>query len=130
MTLEVTTPPPRAARIGFWAVAALGPFAALLSWGWFGLAQIEAQTEQCKALAANTSMAGFGELVGGVPLIVAHVVGLAVLVALGRKGYGQHGIAIAIAAVLVASLIGLGVVLYLTGGALFDAGVGSASCAP
>ena len=71
------------AREGFGAVASLGIIASVVAWSWYGFAQFEAQTEQGKAIAAGTTMAGFAEVVGGVPLIVAHLLGLAVLSVLG-----------------------------------------------
>jgi hypothetical protein len=124
----VTTRPPRAARAGFWVIAALGPLASVLSWIWYAMAQFEAQSEQCKALAADTTMAGFAELWGGVPLVAAHLVGLVVLVPLGWRAYGRRGIAMAIAAVLVASVIGVAVAQFLAEGALFELGVDNTAC--
>ncbi|TCL78288.1 MULTISPECIES: hypothetical protein [unclassified Rathayibacter] len=107
------------ARIGFWTVACLGVPAALFSWCWFGFAMAEAQSEQGKALAAGTTMAGFGEAVGGVPVAVAHVVGLIVLLVLAHRAYRGSALVFAGTAVIVASVIGLGVAQLLFGGAVF-----------
>ena len=91
--LDATTSPARPrtsghrARFGFWTMACLGVPAALFSWCWFGFAMAEAQSEQGKALAAGTTMAGFGETVGGIPVAVAHVVGLIVLLVLAHRAY-------------------------------------------
>jgi hypothetical protein len=107
-SVTTKTPSSRGARIGFWVVAFLGVPAAAIAWAWYGFALFEAQTEQSKALAAGTSMAGFGETLGGVPLALAHLVGLATLVILGWNGYRGRGIALAIAVVLISSAIGIG----------------------
>ncbi|ROS29449.1 hypothetical protein EDF22_1187 [Rathayibacter sp. PhB127] len=123
--LDATTAPARPrtsesrARIGFWTVACLGVPAALFSWCWFGFAMAEAQSEQGKALAAGTTMAGFGETVGGIPVAVAHVVGLIVLLVLAHRAYPGSALVIAGTAVIVASVIGLGGAQLLFGGAVF-----------
>jgi hypothetical protein len=114
--------------VSFWTIAALGPLASVLAWIWYAMAQFEAQSEQCKALAASTTMAGFAELWGGVPLVVAHLIGLAVLVPLGWKAYERRGIAMAIAAVLIASVVGVGVAQFMAEGALFELGVNNNTC--
>ncbi|ROQ64014.1 hypothetical protein EDF36_0965 [Rathayibacter sp. PhB152] len=123
--LDATTSPARQrtsghrARIGFWTMACLGVPAALFSWCWFGFAMAEAQSEQGKALAAGTTMAGFGEAVGGVPVAVAHVVGLIVLLVLAQRAHPGSALVFAGTAVIVASVIGLGGAQLLFGGAVF-----------
>jgi hypothetical protein len=119
-----------AARVGFWVVAAFGPFAAAVSWSWYGFAQAEAQSEQGKAVSAGTTMAGFAEVLGGVPLVIAYVVGVVVLGLLGWLGYRGRGIALACAAVIVASLIGIGVAQLLYGGELFELGIDNDTWVP
>ena len=104
-------------------MASLGIIASVVAWSWYGFAQFEAQTEQGKALAAGTTMAGFAEVVGGVPLIVAHLLGLAVLLALGWKGYRERGIAFAVVAVISASGIGLVFAQLMWAGELFQHGI-------
>lgn len=120
----------RAARVGFWVVAVLGPLAAAVAWSWYGFAQAEAQSEQGKALAAGTTMAGFGEVFGGVPLVLAHIVGVVALGLLGWMGYRGRGIAFALVAVLIASLIGIGVAQWLYGGQLFELGINNDTWVP
>ncbi|GAA5207177.1 hypothetical protein [Microbacterium kyungheense] len=117
-------------RTAFWVVAALGPLSAAIAWFWYGFAQAEAQSEQGKALAAGTTMAGFAEVVGGIPLVLAHIVGVGLLVTLGWFGYRGRGIALALGAVLVASLIGVGVAQLTYGGELFDLGIGNDTFVP
>ena len=67
-------------------------------------------------------MAGFAELVGGVPLLIAHLLGL-VLLLFGWWGYGKRGIAMALAALTVTSLIGVIVAQFLFAGELFELGI-------
>ena len=90
----------RGARIAFWIVASLGVIASAVAWVWYGLAHFEAQTEQPKALSAGTTMAGFAEVIGGVPLVLAHLIGLILLLLLGWWSYGKRGILAAILAVI------------------------------
>ncbi|MGM1017455.1 MAG: hypothetical protein ACQEW8_07960 [Actinomycetota bacterium] len=113
----------RGARIAFWVVAPFGVLAAAVAWNWYALAQFEAQSEQSKALSAQTTMAGFAEVWGGVPLVLAHIVGLATLLVLGWKGYRDRGIGLAIAAVFIASVAGIGVAQLLWDGQLFQLGI-------
>jgi hypothetical protein len=120
----------RAARARFWVVAALGPLAASVAWAWYGVAQEEAQSEQGKALAAGTTMAGFGEVFGGVPLVFAHVAGVVALGLLGWMGYRARGIGFAFVAVFIASLIGIGVAQWLYGGELFELGINNDTGVP
>jgi len=124
------SPTAHRARVVFWTVAALGVLAASFAWVWYAFAQEEAQSEQGKAVAAGTTMAGFAELFGGVPLVLAHVVGLVVLSILGWAGYRGRGIAIALACVVSASLIGMGVAQLLYGGELFELGIHNETYVP
>lgn len=118
----------RSASTRFWVIAALGSSAATGAWFWYGFAQFEAQTEQCKALTAGTTMAGFGELTGGIPLVLCHLLGLAVLIPLGWRQYRWNGVVRATIAVLVASVIGIGITQILLGGELFQLGVNNVEC--
>lgn len=117
------TQPSRGMGIGFIVVAVLGVPTAAVAWTWYGLAQFEAQSEQGKALAAGTTMAGTGEIMGGVPLVLAHLVGLVTLLVLGWKGERGRGIALAILAVVIASLVGIGIAQLLWEGQLFQLGI-------
>ena len=109
-------------RTAFWTVAALGPLAAAVAWTWYGFAQYEAQSEQGKALSADTTMAGFAEVIGGVPLVLAHIIGLAVLMPLGWFAYRGRGLAAAVAAVVIASIVGIVIGQVLFAGELFNLG--------
>ncbi|KQZ85567.1 hypothetical protein ASD56_04425 [Microbacterium sp. Root166] len=110
-------------RTLFWVVAVLGIPAAVIAWNWYGFAQWEAQTEQPKALSADNTMAGFGEMFGGIPLVLAHFVGLAVLLTLGWAAYGRQGLLRAVIAVAVASVIGIAIAQIGWGGELFELGI-------
>lgn len=103
----------------FWGWAGAGILVMSLAWSWLGLAVSEEYTEQGKALAAGTTMEGFAALVGGVPLVVAHVVGLAVLLLLGWRECRARGIVVGTAAVIGASLVGLGLAQILFEGQVF-----------
>jgi len=117
------TGPSRGLGIGFIVVAVLGFPTAAAAWTWYGLAQFEAQSEQGKALAAGTTMAGTGEIMGGVPLVLAHIVGLVTLVVLGWKAQRGRGIALAIVAVAVTSVVGIVIAEMLWEGQLFQLGI-------
>jgi hypothetical protein len=108
----------------------LGIFASAVVWFWYGFAQMEAQTEQGKALAAGTTMAGFAEVTGGVPLVLAHLLGLALPLTLGWKGYRTRGIPLAILAVAVASVIGILFAQLLWQGQLFELGINNDTFIP
>ena len=116
--------------MGFGVVAALAVPVLAVAWLWYGLAQFEAQTEQGKALAAGTTMAGFGGLFGGVPLVIAHIVGLAALGVLGWKGYGGRGIVYAIVAVLVATGMCVAAAQLVWAGELFQLGTNNNTFVP
>lgn len=113
----------RGPRTAFWVVASLGVPAAVVAWNWYALAQFEAQSEQSKALSAQTTMAGFAEVWGGVPLVLAHIVGLVTLLILGWKRYRGRGIALAVGAVCTASVVGIAIAQLLWAGELFQLGI-------
>ncbi len=115
--------PNRKARRGFSVVASLGAVAAAIAWTWYGIAQFEAQSEQPKALSAGTTMAGFAEFIGGIPLVIAHLFGLVLLLLFGWRGYGKRGIAMALAALVGTSSIGIIVAQILFAGELFELGI-------
>lgn len=98
--------------------------------GLVSLAQEEAQNEQGKAVAAGTSMAGFAEVVGGLPLVLAHLIGLGALLIFGWRGYRRRGVVLAIAAVGVASLIEVLFAQLLWAGELFALGINNDSNVP
>lgn len=107
----------------FWVFAAIGAVALSLAWCWYGMAQIEAETEQGKALVVGQDMAGFAFWTGGVPLIIAHLIGAWILLPKGRKRWPGRGIGYGLIALAAASAIGIGVGELLTGGDLFAAGL-------
>lgn len=119
-----------AARTGFWVTTAVGIFVVSVAWSWYGFMQFEAQTEQGKALAADTTMAGFAEILGGVPLVFAHLLILTVLLILGWKEYGDQGIVFSIIAVVVASGLGILFAQVVWEGQLFELGVNNDTFVP
>ncbi|MEV8369814.1 hypothetical protein [Microbacterium sp. NPDC064584] len=68
-------------------------------------------------------MVGFAELIGGVPLVLVHLIGLVLLLLLARWGYGKRGIAFALFALVAASVIGLLTAQIFWSGELFELGV-------
>lgn len=105
----------------FWSVAAIGPFVLCVAWVWYGFAFFEEMTEQGKAVAASNTMAGLGLMVGGIPLIVAHLIVLWPLLVLGANYYSRRGVGIllAVVAVAVASAAGIAVGELVWTGNLF-----------
>ncbi|MCQ9385778.1 hypothetical protein [Brevibacterium moorei] len=112
----------RRARTVFFCLAIVGIPVTVVSWTWYGLAQFEEQSEQSKALDAGTTMAGTGELMGGVPLIFVHIVGLLALGLFGRLGWSTKDIRRGVAAVAIVSLIGILAAELFFGGRLFSYG--------
>lgn len=108
----------------FWGFAGIGVLVMVLAWSWYGLAHLEAETDQGKALTAGTTMEGFAFAVGGIPLIAAHLIGAAILLPLGRRHWSLPGLAYGILAVAAASLLGMGAGQMLFGGDLFELGLG------
>lgn len=104
----------------FWILAAVGIPVMIGAWPMLPLASLEEVTEQGKAEAAGTTMAGTTFVMGVLPLVAAHVVGLALLCTVGGTGRTNRrtGVAWGVAAVLIASAIGLAVVALLSGGEL------------
>lgn len=95
--------------ISFWVVAAGSfPFFLLCSF-WVELAYLEEETEQGKAEAAGTSMAGFGFFFGVVPVLGATVILFFVLLALWR--HPRLWVRALVAAVVVVVTAGLGFLL-------------------
>lgn len=121
-SLPVTHRGRSGSRAAFWICAGVGVFAMLVVWCWVGFAAYEEYSEQSKALAAGTSMEGFAAFVGGIPLAVAHGVGLMLLLPLGWRSWRIKGIFIALAAVVIASLAGMGLAQILFAGQLFGYG--------
>ena len=112
----------------FWVLSALGVVVAVVSWVWFGMAFEEEMSDQPKAVAAGTTMAGFGFQFGLLPLMVAHGIGITALGLTAFPGQPHRGRAwrYAVVSVAVASLIGMVVAQVLFGGRLFLMGAGAA----
>jgi len=108
-------------QLAFWLIASIGTIVLCVAWFWYGLSFFEEMTEQGKAVAASSSMAGFGLLVGGIPLVIAHVLVLVRLLVIGAKYHSRRavGIVFALLAVSVASALGIAVNELLWTGDLF-----------
>jgi hypothetical protein len=102
----------------------------VVAWSWYGFAQFEAQTEQPKALAASSTMAGFAETVGGVPLVLAHLVGVILLLLLGWLSWRGKGVMFGLVVVVVTSLVGIGAAQLLWEGELFKLGINNVTWVP
>jgi hypothetical protein len=104
----------------FWILAIIGLVVMTGAWILLPLASLEEVTEQGKAVAAGTTMAGTTVLFGIVPLVVAHAVGLLLLCTIGVQGRRdrRRGFWLGVVAVVAASIVGLTVTLILTGGQL------------
>lgn len=111
----------------FWVLAVVGLPIMAGAWLWLSLASLEEATEQPKAVAAGTTMAGTTLLVGGIPLALTHVLGLVVLGAVAVKGRRHRwtGMIATLVAVAVASAAGIAFVLILNGGQLLTSVSGS-----
>ena len=101
----------------FWATAVIGALGGCCSWLWLYLAS----EEDMRGTAHDRS--GFNEdivTIGGVPLLLAHALGFAALLALAGRARGTRRSAwvLAVIVLLVDSLIGMVVSLSLTGGEL------------
>ena len=104
----------------FWILAAVGIPVMVGAWMLLPLASLEEVTEQGKALAAGSTMAGTTFVFGVLPLVVAHLIGFALLCMIGWVGAAspRNGVLRGAAAVAVASAIGLVAALLLSGGEL------------
>ncbi|MDY0827593.1 hypothetical protein SK224_00475 [Microbacterium sp. BG28] len=104
----------------FWLLTVVGVLVMTGAWFLLALASLEEGTEQSKALAAGTTMAGTTLLLGVAPLVIAHIAGFALLCLVATTGRFDRarGVLWAGGAVAAASLIGLAVVLVLSGGEL------------
>lgn len=118
-------------RRSFWILAAVGLVVMIAAWVWFGAAMFEEMSEQPKAVSAGTTMEGFGSVIGGIPLVVAHLAGVAILSAVAIEGRRHWtGGAYALIAVATTSAVGLCVAQLLWAGALFEMGAGASALVP
>jgi len=106
--------------VAFWIFAIVGVPVMIGAWLLLPLASLEEATEQGKAVAAGTSMAGTTLMLGVLPLILAHIMGLALLCTIGGRGRlrRRQGVLLGATMVLVASAIGLAITWALSGGEL------------
>lgn len=106
--------------MAFWLFAVAGLPIMTGAWFLLPLASLEEATEQPKALAAGTTMAGTTLVMGVLPLVVAHIIGFVILCTMGGAGKVNRRVGMLWGAVAVAtaSLIGLAVVWVLSGGEL------------
>jgi len=106
--------------VAFGILAVVGLLVMTGAWFLLPLASLEELTEQGKAVATGTTMAGTTFWFGVLPLLLAHAVGLVLLCSIGAVGrYDRRsGIWLGIAAVAAASILGLVVTLILSGGQL------------
>lgn len=123
VTMTATAFVPQRSATRFWIFAGIGILVMVVAWCWYGMAQLEAESEQGKALNAGTTMEGFGFTFGGIPLIAAHVIGIATLMRLGWQRYRSPGLAYGVIAVATASAIGIGAGQLLLTGQLFEVGL-------
>lgn len=117
-------------QAAFWTIAAIGTVVLCLAWFWYGFSFFEEMTEQCKAVAASSSMAGTGVLFAGPPVVFAHLAVLLPLLLIGAKYRSPRrtGILFAVVAVLVASALGIAVNELLWSGELFAMSADAAQC--
>lgn len=111
------------ARTRFWVFAGIGIAVLPVSWVWYGLTLLEEESEQGKALTAGATMEGTAAVLGLFPLVVAHLIGLGLLLYHGWCGWGLRGLAFGAIAVVVASMTGLICAQMLYDGELFNMGI-------
>jgi hypothetical protein len=118
------------AQAAFWTIAAIGTVVLCLAWFWYGLSFFDEMTEQCKAVAASSSMTGTGLLFAGPPVVFAHFAVLLPLLLIGARYRSprRSGILLAVVAVLVVSALGIAVNELLWSGDLFAMSAGAAQC--
>ncbi|WP_334153085.1 hypothetical protein [Microbacterium sp.] len=114
---------PAALRAAAWTFALLLSvilFAA--AWAWCWLSFDEEFSEESKAQAAGTTMAGWGLQFGLIPVVVLHalvLIGLFLAIRGGRRAVGRS-LLIALAVLAITSLPGFVVMQALSGGSMFE----------
>jgi hypothetical protein len=113
----------RAARVSFWTLGVLSVLFFAAAWFWVALAFGEEWSEEPKAQAAGTTVAGTGLWMALIPVLVVHVVACAVAAVLAVGGWGApvwRRILLAVPAVIIASLPGFLLWMLLSpGGSMF-----------
>ncbi|MBZ4487138.1 hypothetical protein LQ938_15155 [Microbacterium sp. cx-55] len=115
----------------FWVFGTLGAVLVMpVAWTWFGWAFSEERTDECRALAAGTSMGGYGALLGLVPLIVVYAIGAVVLWSTAAAGKRTRSSAVGhvLVVMIAGTAIGIAVAQFLLAGQLFVGGAAAASC--
>lgn len=98
------------------------------AWGWFGLAQLESVTEECKAAATGSTMAGFTILIGGVPLLLCHIGVFTALFFVGRPAYRSGATVLSVVILVTASLIAVLIWQATAPGFIFTGGATNPDC--
>lgn len=119
-----------AGQLAFWLIAVAGTIVLCVGWFWYGLSFSEEMTEQCRSVAANSSMAGFGLAFGGIPLVIIHVLTLVPLLVIGAMYYSKRTSGVALAVFVVAAASGFGIIVneLLWEGQLFTMSAASSGC--
>lgn len=117
-------------RDAFWLVVGSAAIVLCVAWFWYGLSFNEEMTEQCKSLAAGDSEEGIGWLLGGPPLVLAHIVFFVSLLLVGRRNHEQPrtGALLGLVALVAASALGIGVNQLVWTGELFTMSAEHAQC--
>ncbi|WP_439901601.1 hypothetical protein [Microbacterium azadirachtae] len=113
----------RRARVWFWWLGALAVLVFAVAWLWVAMAYGEEFSEEGKARAAGTTMAGTGFAIGLVPVLILHAVSIVFATLLAREGWGRPLLGrfvVAVFAVGAASLPGFVLWMLLSpGGTMF-----------
>ena len=114
---------PIARRVAAWTLAlALSVILFAVAWAWCWLSFDEEFSEEGKAQAAGTTMAGWGLQFGLIPVLVVHALVLVCLFLAIRDGWRTVGrsLLIALGALVATSLPGFIAVQILSGGSMFE----------
>ncbi|MGV8912425.1 MAG: hypothetical protein ACOH14_07395 [Rhodoglobus sp.] len=119
-----------AGQLSFWLITSVGTIVLCVAWAWYGLSFFEEMTEQCKSVAAGSSEAGFGLVVGGIPLVIVHVLIFVPMLVIGAKSYSKRADGVVLAVVVVVAASGFGIVVseLLWAGKLFTMSAAQSGC--
>ena len=112
----------------FWIIAAIGALVLCAAWYLYGSAYYNEMTDACLTESSKTSTVGF--LLGAVPAILAHLLVLIPLLAIGAKYHSHRVVGIFLALVVVAIASGIGIALneFLLAGQLFTTSAAHREC--